>query len=379
MKVPKFGVVAVSLIVATAPSIAFGATKAGTSCPKSGLTKIVDDRQYTCIKKNKKNVWSTGVKINLTEIPTDFSNLESRVDGIPLGTWREIQKKLKENPSAKTEIEIIMGPNTSERYSPSLTKKMVQLGSRVMGSLPQPPKTKFVEFSKTDVEWGKQQAGLYVSPFNLGNPLPSQAEGLCKGEDCDGAVTNYVSGIALVLAGISTPNNRYGDMSRFRGQNDLHEYVHSVQGILFANKQMKPPPLHLPCWYSEGQPQAVSIPTSATSQADYVALREDWMINYKWLLPDFEPSTVEKFLSDNMKVPCPVQTNSLNYSIGYIAIDALIAIGGIDKTFTLLSGVADGQTFEESFAREYKITWEEARPILARVISKSFKSARKIK
>ena len=378
MKFQKNLFVVSTLIISLLPVSAYAATKAGTACPTLGVTRIVSGIQFKCIVKKAKKVWSAGVKVNKTALPTDFSNLESRISGIPLATWSEIQKKLKENPSAKTEIEITMGPNTSERYSPSLTQKMVLLGSRVMGSLPQPPKTKFVEFSKYDVEWAKQQAGLYVSPFNLGNPLPSQAEGLCAGEDCNGAVTNYVSGIALALVGISTPNNRYGDLSRFRGQNDLHEFVHSIQGILFANKQLKPPPMHLPCWYSEGQPQAVSIATSATSEAHYIALRKDWMINYQWLLADFEPSTVEKFLADNMKVPCPVQTNSLNYSVGYIALDALIAIGGIDKTFTLLSGVADGLSFEESFAREYKISWEEARPILARVISKSFKSARNI-
>jgi hypothetical protein len=101
------------------------------------------------------------------------------------------------------------------------------------------------------------------------------------------------------------------------------------------------------------------------------------MKDYKWLLSDFEPSTVEDFLKENIKVPCPSSTNFMNYSIGYILIDALISIGGIEKTFEVPSLIADGMTFENAFQKVYEMPWSEASPILSRVISKAFKDAQK--
>jgi hypothetical protein len=78
-----------------------------------------------------------------------------------------------------------------------------------------------------------------------------------------------------------------------------------------------------------------------------------------------------------MKVPCPGSTNSLNYTVGFITMETLISIGGIDKTFDLLKKIADGKSFAAAFESEYQIPWTEAAPIMSRIISKAFTQALK--
>ena len=360
--------------------------KAGTACSKVNSTKVVSGLKLTCVKSGNKLIWkaSTIQKTNQNQptekmpaFPTSFKNIEVNLDGIPYSAWSGVQANIKAFTEPKTKVSMFFGPNTPKRYPVEVTEKMVLLGSRAMARIPQPSEVKFYSFNKLDVLWAKEIATNWVSPFRLGESLPQQAEKMCAGEDCDGGITNYVSGFGAVLVGVSTPVTRYGDLARFNGQNDLHEYVHAVQGIIFANKTSGPPPTLIPCWYSEGQPQAVSIITSAATMQDYLKLRTQWLKTGSWPLPDTSAQTIEKFLADNMKVPCPGATNSLNYTAGFIVMETLISVGGVEKTFDLLKKVADGSSFESAFESEYSLPWVEAAPIVARIVSKAVTAARK--
>ncbi len=384
------------LAMSIVPS-ASAAVKAGASCSKLGKTSVASGKTFSCVKSGKKLVWNKGVAIakpaatptpspsakpetvavKTPEMPTSFTDLEEKFEGIPYSSWEKMNANLVKYSSSTLDITIQYGPNTPERYSTQITKDAVLRGARAMGGVKQPPAVKFYQFNKVDADWGKEQAAKYQPAFNLGMSLPVQAADLCSREDCDGGVTNLASGIGLVLVGVSTPANRYGDLARFKGQNDLHEYVHAVQGNVLAGKTKTTPPVLMPCWYSEGQPQAISIVATARTSADYITVRNSWMKDYKWLLNDFEPSTIEDFLKKNMKVPCPSSTNFLNYTVGFIVIDSLISIGGIEKTFEVPSLIAEGLTFESAFEKIYGTPWSNASPILSRVVSKAFQSARK--
>jgi hypothetical protein len=365
---------------------ATAAIKAGATCTKVNSTKNLSGLKLTCVKSGNKLIWkaSTIQKTNQNQptekmpaSPTSFKDIEAHLDGIPYSSWSGVQANIKAFTEPKTKVSMFFGPNTPKRYPVEVTEKMVLLGSRAMARIPQPSEVKFYSFNKLDVSWAKEIATKWVSPFRLGESLPQQAEKMCAGEDCDGGITNYVSGFGAVLVGVSTPVTRYGDLARFNGQNDLHEYVHAVQGIIFADKTSGPPPTLIPCWYSEGQPQAVSIITSAATMQDYSKLRTQWLKTGSWPLPDTSAQTIEKFLADNMKVPCPGATNFLNYTAGYIVMETLISVGGVEKTFDLLKKVADGSSFESAFESEYSLPWAEAAPIVARIVSKAVTAARK--
>lgn len=353
--------------------------KAGSACKKVGITSAVSSKTYTCIKSGKKLVWDKGItKSNkaIPAMPTSFTDLEEKYEGIPYAVWEKIQNNLALNKSTDLKINFLFGPNTPQRYPNQWTIDAVTLGSRVMGAQKQPTEVKFVQFSKVDVQWARAETEKYVSPFKLGNSFPDQASEKCAGVDCDGAVTNIASDIGLVLVGVANPVNRF-NIQKFNGQNDLHEYTHAVQGMIFKGKTQSPPPVLMPCWYSEGQPQAVSIPTVAKSAEDYVKIRKSWITDNRWLLKDYEPETIQEFLRNNMKLPCDGNSYAMVFHLGYIVMDALVAIGGIDKTFDVLTARADGLSFEESFKKVYGINWDEASIALSRAASKVYKKNKK--
>jgi hypothetical protein len=66
---------ALGLFVTSSASGTFAAEIAGTKCSKSGLTKTVSGKKYTCIKLGKSLYWNNGVKVNVspTKSPTQPS------------------------------------------------------------------------------------------------------------------------------------------------------------------------------------------------------------------------------------------------------------------------------------------------------------------
>ena len=414
------GVVGLSIFLSLSLIPAYSATppKAGTACSKQGTTKTHQGNKFTCIKFGKKLVWNKSVAVkkptviasptptpttsptttptptptptpiatpiptpiatipaNIPVLPTNFDDLEKNFQGIPYAVWQGIQKNLSLHPSTTLKISLLFGPNTPKRYPDEWTINALSLGSRVMGNQKQPSEIKFVQYNKTDVNWARAEAAKYVSPFRLGISFADQAAEKCAGADCDGAVTNLTTEVGLVLVGVSNPVNRFS-IQRFNGQNDLHEYTHAVQGMIFKGKTQSPPPVHMPCWYSEGQPQAVSIPTMAKSAEDYVNIRKGWIVDSRYLLKDYEPETIQDFLTKNMKLPCDNNSFAMVFSLGYIVMDTLVAIGGIDKTFDLLVGLADGMTFEDSFKKVYGTSWADASKAISKAVSRVYKEYR---
>jgi hypothetical protein len=55
-----------------------------------------------------------------------------------------------------------------------------------------------------------------------------------------------------------------------------------------------------------------------------------------------------------------------------MTVEALAAINGLNATMDLVVGVAQGFSFEESFKKIYGISWTDAAPILAKVVSAEF-------
>lgn len=389
-------VITLTMITTTFTTPAIAAIKAGAACSKAGKTSVASGKTFTCTKSGKKLVWNKGVTIarpagaptptpsaspelvavKVPTMPTSFADLEENYQGIPYSVWEKIQNNLALHKSTDLKISFLFGPTTPQRYPNQWTIDAVTLGSRVMGAQKQPAEVKFVQYNKEDVPWARTEAEKYISPFRLGMSFPDQAAEKCAVVDCDGAVTNIASDIGLVLVGVANPVNRF-NVQKFNGQNDLHEYTHAVQGMVFKGKTQSPPPVLMPCWYSEGQPQAVSIPTVAKSAEDYVKIRKGWMTDNRWALKDYEPETIQQFLKDNMKVPCPGNTYAMVFSLGYIVMDALVAVGGIDKTFDVLTARADGLSFEDAFKKVYGISWDEASVVLSKTVSKIYKENKK--
>ena len=60
------------------------------------------------------------------------------------------------------------------------------------------------------------------------------------------------------------------------------------------------------------------------------------------------------------------------YTIGYITVEYLVALKGIDSPMEVILQISNGSTFEEAFAKVYGIAWKDASPLLAKAVSKEF-------
>jgi hypothetical protein len=52
-----------------------------------------------------------------------------------------------------------------------------------------------------------------------------------------------------------------------------------------------------------------------------------------------------------------------------MTVEALASIKGIESTMQVVVGISQGLSFNQSFEKVYGISWNEAAPILAKVIS----------
>jgi hypothetical protein len=63
---------------------------------------------------------------------------------------------------------------------------------------------------------------------------------------------------------------------------------------------------------------------------------------------------------------------SLAYSIGYSAVEALVAIGGPQSTLALYALGASGENWETAFKHVYGITWEQGATALGKVLAAEY-------
>ena len=62
--------VSLVLLIGLAPSSVAVTPKAGAPCKKIGAKEILNNREFTCVKKGKKRVWNKGVAIRIPATPS---------------------------------------------------------------------------------------------------------------------------------------------------------------------------------------------------------------------------------------------------------------------------------------------------------------------
>ena len=63
---------------------------------------------------------------------------------------------------------------------------------------------------------------------------------------------------------------------------------------------------------------------------------------------------------------------SLSYSVGYSAVEALIAIGGPQSTMALYALGGNGENWETAFKTVYGISWDEGATVLGKVLAAQY-------
>lgn len=351
------------------PASAVSATKisAGAVCKTLKQQVIYQNKTFSCVKSGKKLVWNKGVAIPLAPsalTPTSFQDLVERNEGIATKVWNE-SRKLVDSGSVATKFEINMGPNTQFPLDDKTLFSYLENTSKLWNQQKQPSATKVFIFSYLDLPWAQQK----IRDLNGSWFTPQDLAMNCSSSNSCGAYGGTYMGTGQLFIGV--PDNYYN-----YGRSNLgHEYTHAVQYSQFKPSASENGYSLLPCWFSEGQPQVSGNALGFDSLNAYKQSRLSWLKKPPGVLGDYSPESILRFLSlagSPKYGNCDSQMRSRIYDVGYMAAEALASIKGINATMEIVGGVAQGLSFEESFKKIYEISWTEAAPILAQVVSKEF-------
>jgi hypothetical protein len=374
---------------------AMAAAKAGGSCTKLGATSTSLGKKYTCIKNGRKLVWNNGVPVikpvpvvsptaSPTPIPTptptssskpsissdpiaptSFDNLLDRHKGIGPAVWKEAQT-LANAGNQTSEFEIQIGPNTTPAPLVSNPLNYLSRISKLWSNYTQPTKTKVFLFNVNDVSWVQQKNRDLGGSFHT----PETIAGACtSAENCSSFGGAY-KGLGQLFIGVQIKNFDDYSIGFVRG-NFGHEYTHTVQYTALS----APANVKLPCWYAEGQPQVPGQTLGFETQANYLKSRTSWTSKSPGILGDYSSDSILKFYAmtgGSGTGTCNADYRPRVYDVGYMTVEALASIKGIQSTMDVVVGVGKGKTFDESFKNVYGISWAEASPILAKVVSAEF-------
>ena len=395
-----------SLILFGAPlSVASSATapKAGTTCSPKGKTVTVGNKKYTCVASGKKLVWNSGVTVSTTTttvpptttttvpvaaIPVTlpvaqngtitFANIQDHISEISAAAYNAIQATYSSNKAVTNiPITIHVGPNSKRSDGNPDPKATVLKMMQLWNGFKQPTSVDLVYSGASDVDWG-------VSTL-------ASVPGACGGFTADLLKTGGAnmgmckSGAAIGRFYVQPTTNAMTNYLIYAVEG--HEYTHSAQQAQFigssvcfqidaAHLQCNDPSSAYqgvtPCWWNEGQANALGIGLGATSSALYSSIRSEEMRGGSGL-SDTSATGIQNFLTSQVPFACRNDsTFSYNYSIGALTLEALIAIGGPQSTMALIYREAQGDTFAQAFEKVYGISWASGAAILAKVVASEY-------
>jgi len=337
--------------------------------------------------------------------PITFANAASMVSSIPAQAWNNIQKEIAANAPVTVPITIEIGPNTrttADQMIPGINREY-----QLLNGFSVPPTYHAVVFSAQDEKWGEAQAekvaralGWIPSNYVPLDGILMNVRNQCSfnngvAEDCYGG--NALGGF-LAKDGFSTYGVQSGGgYDAWNIQNQYagpmtqvtHELTHNMQFSQFTGSALKPgentrsDQFHhsSPCWFHEGQANAIGIPVFQPTLNDYLNARDGNIqraINPGTTvsLTDFSAAGITAFLVGQDPLTCSNpsknQDYQLGYSVGYAATEALIAIGGAQATIALISKGAEGNTWDQAFQAVYGISWADGANYLGQILAAEY-------
>jgi len=350
-------ILGLTLVVSSIPAVAAQA-KAGASCKTQGITSTVNNLKYTCLKSGGKLVWSAGKKV-LTPKPSvsaapeiatiTFENLESNAEKIVQTAWAKSNPLWTKYEKKIQGVQLLFGPTKKPLNCFGGLHEITKI-SNFWGKYKQPEKSILIYAAPVDAKWVQEE--FIRTTGSAGPVLGSTTVGRAS------VTTNGIGQINFYVSGQETPSGCGGGIEK-------HEYTHLVQ----FSQRAKSGQLLIsgpPTWFVEGQ-------------AEFAGGSEFPLEYYKKFnfanrflpqnsLKDSEPSTIAAHLQGTTTL------SGADYTLGFLVIEILAAIGGPHSTMDVFVEMANGKSFSEAFEAVYKISWASAVPIISNVVSAQIKS-----
>ena len=288
---------------------------------------------------------------------------------------------------------VYRGPNLAEKHYVNFdiwVDDVFSLNARAL----KPDSETFIMFPFEDVEWAVnlvkssevnhlgyeiiiRQANQDSSQGIRQNAIPNQPVGRFDG--------------IWVLPATLGPGGAYTSYTMHEKAAFSHEYGHQVQQAQWKDENLNGPFQGMnrdaPCFLIEGIVTIPELVLSLSSPQEFEqSIRErilgaytsdpnslDEYGNFTRYQPLQEEVTIEfarSYLQDSFEMKCNQGLYyGLSYSLGYLATEALASIGGIESPMALFTLMGSNNLeWNESFEKVYRISWDEAEPILAEYI-----------
>jgi len=394
------------------------AVKAGATCSK--LHQVVSSAGYlyTCQKSGKKLIWSASGKVptpsaSPTPVPTpsasptptptpsatpipvlNFSNIFENRHLLSQVAWKAIISSYNSHPANLPTIETYVGPNTKP-YLTDLSKRLAFV-SQTLGDLPQPKKVRVIYYNLQDLQWGinkfTELAGAAEAQHEIqvhGGPLVKcTAPSDCNDGDA------YVAADGTAYLAIGLPTNPTDDLLNQEKTNgtEMVEFYHSLQQYFYwSNNSYEPTRGQLRA--TNEPPFWLNIAGEGFAQQFYAIENNQYSVyegifpnNFAWArqaLPGFSQKDINDYLDisnlnnywSNYGCCFDNRRNiELAYIIGEPIMNIFIAIKGPNVMLDFHKAMASGISFDDEFASEFGLSWEQAEPTLSAIIWDEFQN-----
>ncbi len=402
-------VLSLSLSIAATTSVAEAAVKAGSSCSKAGVKSVSAGKTYTCVKSGKKLVWNKGVAIPVGKtapsasasaapvvsasptpkasapdiaVPTSISDLYEKRKGIAYSVWSKFNNAVTQPDVTLPPVEIYRGPNTPTYVQDPKVyfKQVVQLFPGV--ALPK----KFVVFywNQKDLAEVTKMALSIMGAENIKKNVDETTGPFvrCNNDsNCDvgGALigtdgTAYIGiGLADTLAEAESSGGGKGGVEKVEFYHALQLYTYHTNSLSLNSEGRNIQSFNLPpFWLNIGGENLVS--NGLSSSKDYKRFHQSSGFK-NWadqVVPGFNEGWINEYL-DIKNVNTRWKDSSYasfrpHVLMGSYLSEILMSIKGPSVLLEIHERMSKKASFTDAFQGIFGVSWEQAKPELARVI-----------
>jgi hypothetical protein len=361
------------LALGVSPSISSAAVKAGATCKKLGQVSKAAGKEYTCIKKGKKLVWSKGVVIK-SAAPAVTPTPTLTPAPIPTPTVTQPPKALTPLEKLNADIYqryVLAQKNISPSFNfvrcPNANKDMAEITEKAyidaysfwVPIYKATAKVNWLLMSEKDWDCWYETTATFEGP----NPISRSWNvwnrntgilGHCNVNSL--AFCGYGTGVRE--GGMFAQYNLFGSDYKVAPTplTVHHETVHIYQSQLMSDNHLTSKTNSAACWFIEGQANLFGAPIA--TKGDPTTYRNFEINRLLKVYPRGSSYTKEEWVDvfNTLKKPGDFCfKNELGYSLGWFALEWTYLNYSIEEMHVFLEAMAKGLTWEQAIQQVLKM------------------------
>jgi hypothetical protein len=361
------------LTLGVSPSISSAAVKAGATCKKEGQVSKKAGKEYTCIKKGKKLVWSKGVVIK-SAAPAVTPTPTLTPAPIPTPTVTQPPKALTPLEKLNADIYqryVLAQKNISPSFNfvrcPNANKDMAEITEKAyidaysfwVPIYKATAKVNWLLMSEKDWDCWYETTATFEGP----NPISRSWNvwnrntgilGHCNVNSL--AFCGYGTGVRE--GGMFAQYNLFGSDYKVAPTplTVHHETVHIYQSQLMSDNHLTSKTNSAACWFIEGQANLFGAPIA--TKGDPTTYRNFEINRLLKVYPRGSSYTKEEWVDvfNTLKKPGDFCfKNELGYSLGWFALEWTYLNYSIEEMHVFLEAMAKGLTWEQAIQQVLKM------------------------